>query len=113
MYIINRLKHGLFNIVLVSLNRYWDLWIMAHISHFLELLFLEFGQRVVIFYLQKVNKHWHSRKGWGKESNTVKGTNLYIINRLKHGFFNIVLVSLNRYWDLWIMVRSMQQMSFF
>jgi hypothetical protein len=25
MYIINRLKHGLFNIVLVSLNRYWDL----------------------------------------------------------------------------------------
>jgi hypothetical protein len=22
---------------------------------------------------QKVNKHWHGRKGWEKESNTVKG----------------------------------------
>jgi hypothetical protein len=22
---------------------------------------------------QQVNKHWHGRKGWEKESNTVKG----------------------------------------
>jgi hypothetical protein len=22
---------------------------------------------------QKVNKHWHGRKGWEKESNTIKG----------------------------------------
>jgi hypothetical protein len=34
---------------------------LTHISHFPELLFLEFGQREVILYL-KVNKHWHGEK---------------------------------------------------
>ena len=50
---------------------------------FLELLFLEFGQREVILlfmlgwalcYLFRVNKHWHRRMGWEIESSTVKGS---------------------------------------
>jgi hypothetical protein len=44
---------------------------LNHDSQFSEQLFLESGQGEVMFYLQKVDKHWHGRKGWEKESTDV------------------------------------------
>ena len=34
-------------------------------------LLVKYKQGRIIYYLLKVNKYWHCRKGWGKKSNTM------------------------------------------
>jgi hypothetical protein len=44
-------------------------------------IYVSYYQGRALYYLLKVNKHWHGRKGWEKESNTVKGArSIYLRN---------------------------------